>query len=84
MSQEKAETILLKENIRDYIAHADISGAYRCLCDTLDKRPDLLLKVSDFGQELETIEHILNVCRVEEEAGLPTLLQFSRELDVCW
>ncbi len=82
VSQEKAETILLKENIRDYIAHADISGAYRCLCDTLDKRPDLLLKVSDFGQELETIEHILNVCRVEEEAGLPTLLQFSRELDV--
>lgn len=82
VNQEKAETILLKENIRDYISHADIPGAYRCLCDTLERRPDLLLKVSDFGQELATIEHILNVCRVEEEAGLPTLLQFSQDLDV--
>lgn len=82
VSQEKAETIVLKENIRSYIAQADVAGAYACLCGTLEKRPDLLLKISDFGQELETIEHILNVCRVEEEAGLPTLLQFSRELDV--
>lgn len=82
VNQEKAETILLKENIRNYITHADVGGAYQCLCDTLEKRPDLLLKAADFGQELETIEHILNVCRVEEEAGLPTLLQFSQELDI--
>lgn len=82
VDQEKAETILLKENMRNYIAHADVRGAYQCLCSTLEKRPDLLLKVSDFGQELETIEHILNVCRVEEETGLPTLLQFSQELDI--
>lgn len=82
LNQEKAETILLKENIRDYITHTDVNGAYQCLCNTLEKRPDLLLKASDFGQELETIEHILNVCRVEEEAGLPTLLQFSHELDI--
>lgn len=82
VNQEKAETILLKENIRSYIAHADVRGAYQCLCDTLEKRPDLLLKASDFGQELETIEHILNACRVEEEAGLPTLIQFSQDLDI--
>ena len=82
LSQEKAETILLKENIKKYIANADLAGAYQCLNKTLEKRPDLLLKMSDFGQELKTIEHIINSCRVEQEAGLPTLLQFSRELDI--
>ena len=82
LSQEKAETILLKENIKKYIANADLAGAYQCLNKTLEKRPDLLLKMSDFGQELKTIEHIINACRVEQEADLPTLLQFSRELDI--
>lgn len=82
LNQEKAETILLKENIRHYIKTSDLSGAYQCLCGTLEKRPDLLLEMSDFHQELRTIEHILNVCRVEQEAELPTLLQFSQDLDI--
>lgn len=82
LNQEKAETILLKQNIKKYLLTDDITGAYRCLCDTLEKRPDLLLEMSDFQQELKTTEHILNVCRVEQEAGLPTLLQFSHELDI--
>ncbi len=81
LSQEKAETILLKENLRHYVKAADLAGAYECLCDTLRNRPDLLLAMSDFGQELRTIEHILNVCRVEQEADLMTLLQFSPDLD---
>ncbi len=82
LSQEKAETIQLKQALRDALHSGDIAGAYSHLCHTLDKRPDLLLEMSDFNQELKTIEHILNVCRVEEEAGLPTLLQFSTDLDV--
>lgn len=82
LNQEKAETILLKKNIRHYLKASNLSDAYQCLCNTLEKRPDLLLEMSDFGQELQTIEHILNVCRVEQEAALPTLLQFSQDLDV--
>lgn len=82
LNQEKAETILLKDNIRNYLKEDNISGAYQCLCSALEKRPDLLLESSDFEQELRTIEHILNVCRVEDEAGLPTLLKFSQDLDV--
>ena len=82
LSQEKAETIWLKQNIREYLLQGDIDHAYQCLCDTLDKRPDLLLELSDFKQELTSMEHILNICRVEEDAGLPTLLCFSRDYDV--
>lgn len=82
IDQEKAETVLLKENLQGYLTNADVHGAYECLCSTLEKRPDLLLQLSDFDRELETTEHILNVCRIEEEAGLPTLLSFSRNLNV--
>lgn len=81
LEREKVETVLLKEAIRDYLKKGDIPGAYQHLCATLEKRPDLSLAVSDFRQELITTEHILNVCRIEEEAGLPTLLDFSRDLD---
>lgn len=82
LSQEKAETIELKENLRKDFKSKDILGAYRRLCDTLDRRPDLLLDMSDFDQELRIIEHILNVCRIELENELPTLLVFSDDLDL--
>lgn len=82
ISQEKAETIELKEQLRSDFKAKDITGAYKRLCDTLNKRPDLLLEMSDFNQELRTIEHILNVCRVELENELPTLLTFTDDLDL--
>ena len=82
LSQEKAETIELKENLRKDFKAKDIPGAYKRLCDTLDRRPDLLLDMSDFNQELRVIEHVLNVCRIELENELPTLLAFSDDLDL--
>ena len=82
LSQEKAETIELKELLRKDFKSKDIFGAYRRLCDTLDRRPDLLLDMSDFNQELRVTEHILNVCRIELENELPTLLAFSDDLDL--
>lgn len=82
LCQEKAETLTLKGEIQKLLKAGDISGAYCQLCTTLEKRPDLLLEMSDFDQELTTIEHILNVCRIEQEAGLPTLLQFSTDQDI--
>ncbi len=82
VSHEKAETIYLKQEIQKYLYAEDIPGAYRIFCDTLEKRPDLLLPISDFDQELTAMEHILNICRIEQEAGLPTLLQFSRKQEI--
>lgn len=82
LSQEKAETLSLKQEIQNALHAKDISGAYRLLCDNLEKRPDLTLEMSDFNQELTAIEHILNICRIEQEAGLPTLLQFSADQEI--
>lgn len=82
LSQEKAETIELKEQLRKDFKAKDIHGAYKRLCDTLDRRPDLLLDISDFNRELQTIEHILNICRIELENELPTMLTFSDDLDL--
>lgn len=82
LTQEKAETIKLKEAIGKYINNKDIPGAYRYLNSVLNQRPDLSLEMSDFNQDLKIIEHIINVCRVEQEASLPTLLDFSNDLSV--
>ncbi len=82
LSREKAETTALKAALRHDLQAGDADGAYRRLCDTLDRRPDLLLDASDFGGELRTVEHILNACRVEQESGLPTLLSFSGDMEV--
>lgn len=80
--QEKAETIKLKEALQNFIHAGDIAGAYEHLCSTLEKRPDLSLEMSDFNQELTAIEHILNICRIEYAEGLPTLLNFSHDLNI--
>lgn len=82
LNQEKAETIQLKETLKKYIAEKNINGAYSHLCKTLDKRPDLLLEMSDFNQDLKIIEHILNICRIELSMELPTMLSLSTDLDL--
>lgn len=82
LTQEKAETIKLKESIEKYISKKDIAGAYQYLNSVLDQRPDLSLEMSDFNQELKITAHIINVCRIEQEASLPTLLDFSNNLAV--
>ncbi len=78
--QEKAETIELKKKLQTLLLEGTITDTWQYLCSALDKRPDLSLELSDFSQDLTAIEHILNICRIEEEEGLPTLLQFSRDL----
>lgn len=78
--QEKAETISLKSELQALLHTGSVTDTWQYLCTALDKRPDLSLQLSDFNQELVIIEHILNVCRIEEEEELPTLLQFSRDL----
>ncbi len=82
LSQEKAETILLKQSLESYIQNKDIDGACAHLNDVLDRRPDLALEMSDFHQDIKTIEHIINVCRIEQEAETTTLLSFSCDLTV--
>lgn len=82
LNQEKAETVALKKELAAYIRRKDIPGAFRCMNAALEKRPDLTLEMSDFNQELKLTEHIINICRVEQEAQLPTLLDFSNDLSL--
>lgn len=82
ISRENAEILLLKAAIGDHIVRNDPAGACRCFHAALEEHPALLPAASDPAQELATIGHILNVCRMEDEAGLPTLLQFSQDLNV--
>lgn len=77
--QEKAETINLKKELQNLLQTGSVTDTWQYLCTALDKRPDLSLQLSDFNQDLTAIEHILNICRIEEAEGLPTLLQFSRD-----
>lgn len=80
LSQEKAETIALKDLLRKDFAARNIDAAYRHLNDTLAKRPDLLLDLSDFQQDLRIIEHIINICRTEAEEGASSFLNFSCDM----
>ncbi len=80
--QEKAETLALKEYLSRYFQNKDIDGAYQCLHDTLEKRPDLLLTLSDFKQDLTAAEHIINICRLEREADVPSLMDLSCDLSL--
>lgn len=82
LSQEKAETIALKKALSEYIFHKDIPNAYQYLRSVLDQRPDLSLKLSDFDQELQTTEHLINICRIEQESSLSSILDFSNDLTV--
>ena len=82
LSQEKAETIELKNSLQEYFSAKNIQGAYVHLCNTLEKRPDLLLEMSDFNQDLKIIEHILNICRIEQEADLTLFSDFSSDLTI--
>lgn len=82
LSQEKAETIELKKVLGEYLFNKDIEGACLYLNTTLDQRPDLSLEMSDFNQDLRAAEHIINICRIEKEASLPTLLHFSNDLTI--
>lgn len=82
LNQEKAETVALKRELAAYISRKDIPGAFSCMHAALEKRPDLTLEMSDFNQELKLTEHIINICRVEQEAQLPTLFDFSNDLSL--
>lgn len=82
LSQEKAETIELKADLKNYILVRDIPGAFQHLNAVLNARPDLELEMSDFNQELKVTEHIINICRIEQEASVYSLLDFSNDLTV--
>lgn len=84
LTQEKAETLELKQKLRDIMAAGERDGAGRALSmlrKTLKDRPDLTLRASDLSGELEDMFRVLYICQEELERGKVGMLSITSDLD---
>ena len=79
-TQEKAETLSLKERLAVLFRERKIEEAHSLFLDTMKTRPDVMLSGSDFGQELTTILRIIHSCLEDEKNGCPSMLDHSTDL----
>ena len=76
LTQEKAETIELKQKIGEKIQKADLQSVQEALAlfrGSMKDRPDLMLQASDLSGELADIFRILYICEQElinRQAGM--------------
>ncbi len=80
-TQEKAETLALKEQLAALFQKRELGKAYQLFIDTVKNRPDVMLPGSDFHQELADILEILRRCIDDEANGRPGLLAYGTDLD---
>lgn len=80
-TQEKAETLSLKEQLAALFRERKIEQAYTLFLDTMKARPDVMLPGSDFGQELDTILRIIHSCMEAQKHGCPSMLDYSTDLN---
>ena len=80
-TQEKAETLSLKEQLASLFKDRQIKQAHELFLDTMKTRPDVMLPGSDFSQELTTILRIINSCLDAEKQGIPSMLEHSTDLN---
>lgn len=81
-TQEKAETLQLKQELAFYIGQGNVRKAHQVFSAQIKERPDILLAASDFKQELKIIYQIINVCEKEALHGHTSLLDYSRNLEL--
>ena len=80
-TQEKAETLSLKEELAALFRERKIEEAHALFLDTMKSRPDVMLPGSDFSQELTTILRIIHSCLEDEKNGRPSMLEHSTDLN---
>jgi hypothetical protein len=80
-TQEKAETISLKEQLTELFEKRQVAKASALYLDTLRSRPDVTLPGSDFHQELDDILHLIFICLKEEEDGVSSFLDYTTDLN---
>jgi hypothetical protein len=68
MTDEKRETVEIKERLAAYFAKKDIDGAKAYILVCLEKRPDVLMEASDIMGELKLAMQVIAVCGLEREA----------------
>lgn len=79
-TQEKAETISLKNQLSELFQKRKMVQAHQLFIDTMKVRPDVMLAGSDFGQELTMILRIIHVCLEEEKEHCSSMLDYSVDL----
>ncbi len=85
LTQEKAETIELKERLRKKVAVGTLESireALEIFRSSMKERPDLILQASDLSGELENMFRILYVCEKELEEGNGGMLDIVKDLDM--
>ena len=80
-TQEKAETLSLKEQLAALFRERKIEQAHELFLNTIKARPDVMLPGSDFSQELTTILRIIHSCLEDERIGRPSMLEHSTDLN---
>lgn len=79
-TQEKAETLYLKDQLAILFQKREIAQAHKLFLDTMKVRPDVMLAGSDFEQELQTILRIIHICMEEEKENKSSMLDYSTDL----
>lgn len=85
LSQEKAETIELKQQIKEKVMGGtltDIQEALMLFRSSLKDRPDLVLQASDLSGELAEMVRILHICEQELLHGQTGILNISKDINI--
>jgi len=83
LTQEKAETIELKQALCDMVSEGTLDGVQEALAmfrTTMKDRPDLMLGASDFSGELADMFRVLYVCEQELSAGQRGMFAITTDL----
>lgn len=84
LTQEKAETIELKQKIRETMQKADLQSVQEALAlfrSSMKDRPDLMLQASDLSGELEDMFRILYICEQELLNGQVGMLAITTDMN---
>lgn len=85
LTQEKAETIELKQKLGEKIKKADLQSIQEALLifrNSMKDRPDLMLHASDLSGELENIYRILHICEQELINGQVGMLAIACDINI--
>ncbi|SFA94092.1 protein of unknown function [Acetitomaculum ruminis DSM 5522] len=80
-TQEKQETIELKEELRRLVSEKKIKKAHEYFYDVMKKRPDLSYTKIEFRKELECMIQVIHTCEQEINLKTACMLDYSTDLD---
>lgn len=80
-TQEKAETLALKQQLTALFQNRKIDQALLLFLNTVKTRPDVMLAASDFDQELTDIQYVIHICMEEKQQKCASMLDYSTDIN---